>query len=167
MGGRYRMNHLYIGVDPGAKGGIAYIYVRPWKNESNAIKCPGSPIGMADSVRRIVHDFTMDGGTLRNTFVGIERVHSMPGQRGMFKFGTNFGMWLGVFGSNNIEPELISPQTWQTMYRKDGLAAGMEGTERRNKKKSIAQDIFKHLKVTQLTSDALLIANYIKEENNE
>ena len=158
------MNHLYIGVDPGAKGGIAYIYVRPWKNESNAIKCPGSPTSMADSVRRILHDFTMDGGTLRNTFVGIERVHSMPGQKGMFKFGTNFGMWLGVFGANNIEPMLITPQTWQTMYRKDGLTAGMEGTERRNKKKSIAQDIFKHLKVTQLTSDALLIANYIKEE---
>tara|TARA_Y100001951_G_C11279449_1_gene264301 strand:+ start:1043 stop:1525 length:483 start_codon:yes stop_codon:yes gene_type:complete len=158
------MNHLYIGVDPGAKGGIAYIYVRPWKNESNAIKCPGSPTSMADSVRRILHDFTMDGGTLRNTFVGIERVHSMPGQKGMFKFGTNFGMWLGVFGANNIEPMLITPQTWQTMYRKDGLTAGMEGTERRNKKKSIAQDIFKHLKVTQLTSDALLIANYIKED---
>ena len=120
---------------------------------------------MADSVRRVIHDFSMVGGTPRNTFVGVERVHSMPRQKGMFKFGTNFGMWLGVFGANNIEPKLINPQTWQTMYRKDGLTAGMEGTERRNKKKEIAQNIFKHLKVTQLTSDALLIANYIKEEN--
>ena len=162
MGRRYRIKNLYVGVDPGAKGGIAYICGK----ESNAIKCPGSPKNMADSTRHILNMFVADGTSPSHTFVGIERVHSMPGQKGMFKFGTNFGMWLGIFGANNIEPILVHPQTWQTMYRKDGLIAGMEGTERRNKKKAIAQSIFKHLKVTQLTSDALLIANYIKEVQN-
>lgn len=162
MGRRYRINNLYVGVDPGAKGGIAYICGK----ESNAIKCPGSPRNMADSAGQILNMFFENGISPSHTFVGIERVHSMPGQKGMFKFGTNFGIWLGIFGANSIEPILVHPQTWQTMYRKDGLIAGIKGTERRNKKKLIAQNIFRHLKVTQLTSDALLIANYIKEVQN-
>lgn len=51
----------------------------------------------------------------------IELVHSAPGQgvASTFKFGANFGWWIGVLDAFLISYTFVSPQRWQGKLFKD------------------------------------------------
>lgn len=55
------------------------------------------------------------------TSVCIEAVHSAPGQgvSSTFKFGANFGWWIGVLDALGYSYTLVSPQKWQGLLFKD------------------------------------------------
>lgn len=66
------------------------------------------------------------------TVACIEAVHSAPGQgvASTFKFGANFGWWLGVIDALLISYILVSPQKWQgTLFKKYKTpTGGLKGT---------------------------------------
>ena len=93
---------IYIGIDPGQTGAIAFI--------------------RAGAVPR-VFDFDDGAGllTLKKLLVDdpvkavIEKVGSMPGQgvSSTFKFGTNFGTWIGRLEALEIPFDFVTPQKWK------------------------------------------------------
>lgn len=95
---------IYVGVDPGKKGGYAVIDgdavdVFPW-DDSSFID------NMADAV---------NCGTC---VACVEKVGAMHGQgvRSMFTFGQSYGFILGVLAALGIGVQLVPPGTWKKEF---------------------------------------------------
>lgn len=142
---------IYIGIDPGKSGGIAY-----FKGDSmKAIRYPKE----IDELVFLLQKLQYSRGC-----VGImERVHSFPNQgvKSTFTFGENFGTWKGLLAATEIKYELIQPKKWMSYYGE----LPKEKTKRKNRLKDIAKKLYPNLKVTLYTADAILLAHYLKENN--
>jgi hypothetical protein len=153
------MSKITIGIDPGKSGGIcAY----DGKNMTNVQACPSDPTGMANSLKGIIKDLNIDTIGKDATQVIIEHVHAFPsdGRSSVFKFGTNYGMWLGICASLELDVTTVPPQVWMKKYGE----LPKEKQERKRYLKMLALSYFQELKVTLKTADAILIAKYGFEE---
>tara|TARA_R100000656_G_scaffold60981_1_gene47190 strand:- start:2775 stop:3281 length:507 start_codon:yes stop_codon:yes gene_type:complete len=136
----------YLAIDPGKSGGVAII------DDDNVIayKCPATYKEMAQLIRTIKNDSYVD----RYSFVCIlERVHAFPtdARSSAFKFGTNYGVWMGILESNNIDYELITPRKWQHDFSLPKIKK-----ERKQELKKIAKCFYE--KATLYTADAICMA---------
>ena len=116
-------------------------------------KCPREPIGMADIILSASNSAYIEGEEIKAV---IEKVWAFPTdtRSSSFKFGTNYGMWIGILASNNISYTEVVPQVWMKEYQ----PLPKIKTERKRMLKQIAQDKFPDNKVTLYVSDAALIA---------
>lgn len=99
-----------IGIDPGAKGGIAVLDFSGKCVE--AIVMPEELTDTANFLKKY---------TVKDSIIVLEDVHSMPGQgvKSMFSFGRNFGELIGLIAAfNTINQykrfELVSPRKWKS-----------------------------------------------------
>ncbi len=83
----------------------------------------------------------------------LEKVHAFPtdARSSAFKFGTNYGAWIGILESNNINYELVMPRVWQKDF-----SLPKNKKERKQELKKIAKCFYE--KATLYTSDAICIA---------
>ena len=102
---------VYIGIDPGARGGIAIIQgnnvqVFPYSNQALRYICQ-----LSSDMSSVV----------------VENVHAMPGQgvTSMFTFGRNFGYILGVLEAFQMQYTLIDPRTWKNYF---GISADKQSS---------------------------------------
>ena len=141
---------IIIGIDPGKSGAVAV-----WNEGIDRItKCPDSPEKMADEIRKIKKH--------KNIIAYIERVHAFPtdGRSSAFKFGMNYGEWLGILASMRIETVLVTPQKWMKHFKeKFNIKLPKEKPQRKRKLKEIASQ-YTDRTVTLYNSDAILIAVY-------
>lgn len=139
------MNKIYIGIDPGVSGGIAMI-------DGNRV----ASYPMPETYKDLDNVFSLIIDKARNPIVCIiEKVHSSPqmGVSTSFKFGYNFGLLVGMAQGVLGNPELVTPQQWQT-----ALNCLTGGDKKISKKK--AHELFPDEKITLKTADALLLAYY-------
>ena len=145
---------IIIGIDPGAKGGVA-IYDET-KDKMVLHKCPETPKEMAAIINTAkVKD--------KNAFCVIEKVHAFPtdARSSAFKFGCNFGKWLGILGAYDISTLEVTPQVWMRPLQ----PLSKIKRERKNELKQIAINLFPENKITLSTSDAaLMVVWYINNE---
>ena len=94
---------LYVGIDPGADGGI----------------------GVIDTLEDSAEAYVYSDATLINIIhrpgrmkVTVEHVHAMPGQgsKSTFNFGVSFGKILGILDSLRQPYELVMPQKWKREF---------------------------------------------------
>tara|TARA_Y100000310_G_scaffold103804_2_gene102169 strand:+ start:531 stop:1016 length:486 start_codon:yes stop_codon:yes gene_type:complete len=142
----------FIGIDPGVSGGVCVIEGLGY----TVCKCPDTIADMAEVLRPYKER--------KDAMVAIESVHSMPGQgvASTFKFGKNFGEWLGILATLKIPYCLVTPHKWMKFYG----SYPKERTLRKTHFKNLAQQRVPLLKVTLATADAILIANQLKELRN-
>jgi hypothetical protein len=135
---------LYIGIDPGLSGGIAFAPETgtPW-----AFKMPETD--------RDLLDLLSDNISLHTATALLELVHSSPqmGVKSAFTFGEGYGRLQAILTALSVPYERIRPQAWQK-------AMGCLTKGDKNVSKRRAQELFPTLKVTHATADALLIAEY-------
>ena len=145
---------IIIGIDPGAKGGVA-IYDEA-KDKMILHKCPETPKEMAAIINTAkVKD--------KNVFCVIEKVHAFPtdARSSAFKFGCNFGKWLGILGAYDIPTLEVTPQVWMKPLQ----PLSKVKTEMKNQLKQIAINLFPENKITLSTSDAaLIVVWYVNNE---
>ena len=149
-------NRVFIGIDPGIKGGIAFIY-----NDTYYVKAtPGTVAGMADELITL-----KQMGPNLAMYCAIELVHSFPGQgvASTFKFGMNYGQWLGILATLKIPYIEVTPHKWMKHYG----SLPKERKDRKNRLKHLAQQRFPDIKITLATADAVLLCNYLKETNKK
>ena len=147
------MEHIYIGIDPGQKGGIALI------SESNQVTYPYSDETLIKVLRQASEE-------CENISTCLEKVGAMPGQgvTSMFTFGKSAGFIEGVLQTLDIPYQLVPPQTWKKEF-----------TLNKSKEKSV--EVCKRLfpKVNLLATprckkdhdgmaEALLMAEYAKRK---
>lgn len=137
-----------MGIDPGKTGGIAII---------NPVANTVETLSMTNKTEMDIYDWMVEND--RPTKCIIEKVHGMPGQRGMFEFGKSFGFLIGLITARQIPFELVIPNKWQKF-----LGCQTKGDKNVTKRK--AQQLFPQLKITHAIADALLIAEYCWRTNN-
>ena len=148
-----------LGIDPGASGAIAYFKSDDVKYDINAItayKCPKEVIDMANLAHQL------SNSEHQKCFAYIEQVHAMPhdGRSSLFKFGTNYGKWLGILGAYSIDITYVSPQKWMKWWEvRMGTKLPKIKKDRKNMLKSWASECTSQ-KVTLYNADAILIAMY-------
>ena len=144
---------MYVGIDPGKRGGIAAIM------DDGSIML--SKFG-SDACVGILEIAKQNGCK-----VVIEKVHSMPGQgvKSTFSFGQNFGWWHGVMDTLEIHRDLMMPKYWQ---KELGLQKpkGASQTEWKNILKDKAIELYPGKDITLATADAVLIAHVNKLIND-
>ena len=144
---------IIIGIDPGKGGGIAI-----WNyGIVKALKCPNSVPEMASIVSSCIGNWQVN-----NVVAYIERVHAFPtdGRSSAFKFGQNYGQWLGILGALGINTVFVTPQTWMKYYKnKFSMELPKEKQDRKRKLKELALK-YVNKKVTLYNADAILIAVY-------
>ena len=148
---------IYIGIDPGASGGI--VAIGPDNHVLVHTKCPDTVHDLADVYRYICKlPGRYDDCSIKAV---IELVHSFPGNSGrsMFTFGTNYGMHLGLLAANKI-PHMkpVTPAVWMKHYGK----MPRDKRDRKNHLKQLAQQLYPSTDkaITLATADAVLIAHY-------
>lgn len=105
---------LYLGVDPGQDGALAII----GQDEIlyDVFDFNGDEFWTAQHLDEVLTSLEKKIDYKKIEVRGaIERVHSMPGQgiASSFRFGTNYGVWRGIFAGFRIPFVLPTPQTWQ------------------------------------------------------
>lgn len=144
------MSKLYIGIDPGKSGAIAFI---PPNGDAWTVKNTSTDLELVEAVEEALlqHD---------EVFCTIEKVHAMPGNgvTGMFKFGGSFHSLQMICTVLRIPFELVSPQKWQKSL------SCLSGGDK-NVTKTKAQNLFPTLRVIHANADALLIAEYGRRLN--
>ena len=102
------MKTLFIGIDPGKKGGIAYIDTQ----DNASITIPYSDTALIDLCRAASNDWNNE------IVCCLEKVGAMPGQGvvSMFNFGQSVGYIKGVLESFRIPYQEITPQKWKREF---------------------------------------------------
>ena len=146
-----------IGIDPGASGALCFTNSKI-KN-MYAHKCHKLISGRSITVLMATSAFKSD-----EHVAYIEKVHAMPhdGRSSLFKFGVNYGAWLGILHSNNKINKIVevSPQKWMKFWEnKIGEKLPKIKKDRKNKLKEIAS-IYTEKPATLWNADAVLITMY-------
>lgn len=97
---------FYLGVDVGAKGGIALLH-----NTDLELAIDFDKTKFLDVVSFLSRE-------QEATRACIERVHAMPhqGSVSMFSFGQSYGWILGALDASEISYQTIEPRRWKAEY---------------------------------------------------
>lgn len=101
--------NLYVGIDPGAKGGIVSIDGESIVLQPMFIK----PAYLANYLTHLVYR-NQDAYDVR--FM-VERSHAMPGQGvvSMFNYGAHYGTICGILHTLLAKFDTVHPRTWTTL----------------------------------------------------
>lgn len=155
-----KANTIFIGIDPGKNGGLAWILNTNGSLIAGCVKMPQTERDINDTIKEL--SFKAE-----STFCFLEKVASRPGQGapGMFKFGMGYGALRAFLTAHRIPFEDVTPQKWMGALTLKKKNKEESGTSHKNRIKGRAQQLFPNIKVTLATSDALMIAYYCKQEN--
>ena len=155
------MNKTVIGIDPGANGAISFTTTNDKIRKTNGVspwKCHELLAGrtlICSMAKTAYH---------KEIVAYIEKVHAMPhdGRSSLFKFGVNYGIWLGILDAKGIKTIEVSPQKWMRWWEtKLGIKLPKEKKDRKNKLKEIASDYIDiDQKTTLWNADSILITMY-------
>lgn len=140
---------IYIGVDPGKSGAIAFL--DPDTNKTWVVRCSETLKDLHDALMDVAVD--CEG----MAYCILEQVHAMPGQgvSSTFKFGQSYGQLEALLICSGIPFERVTPVKWQN-------ALGCRSGGDKNITKAKAQELFPNMKITHKTADALLLAEYAR-----
>lgn len=145
------MSTTIIGIDPGLSGGIAFLND---EQSPRAVKWPDTD---ADFWHLLV---SVDEPAI----CFVEKVGATPqmGVVSAFKFGQSVGLIRMACIAAGFRLEYITPQKWQKEFGllSKGRGIGQGDTEKKNRNKGRAQELFPELRITHAIADALLIAEY-------
>jgi len=161
-----------IGIDPGASGAMSFTKLE-WiggkvqTSKINSMKCHPHIIGRRTSISMAVEAFEPD-----ECVAYIEKVHAMPhdGRSSLFKFGVNYGVWLGILHTNpNVHRIIeVSPQKWMKFWQDYyNIKLPKVKKERKAKLKQLANIYSNKVPTTLWNADSILIAQYGAEQEKE
>ena len=145
----------YIGIDPGASGGIAVIH----NGKIKAYKCPKSSEDMA-----ILFQMCIGSTSAADTRLLMERVWARPTNavRAAFSYGVNYGQWLGIAATHEVQLNTVIPVE---LIKYVGCPKALKKDVRKRWLKQKASDLYPSIKrVTLATADAILITHYAEKE---
>lgn len=148
------MSMIVMGIDPGAKGGIA------WWMEGRQVEAVPIPDSMKDTFTVIRQASVGNVGKLAY----IEKLTGFTGNGAgqtpshtSFKLGKSNGILLGMLVSLGFVIHEVAPQTWQKTCNAGSRNKNKPKSHWKNHLKNIAGNLFPMAKVTLSTSDALLL----------
>lgn len=142
-----------IGIDPGTNGAIAVL-------SDDYGPRTYQPVTERDYFDVLSMIFREDNEAVAY----CEKVHAGPkiGSSAAFKYGQCVGAMRMACIAANLRVYYVTPQEWQKRIglRSVGGGFGNKDTEKKNRNKALAQELFPRLKITHAIADALLICEY-------
>jgi Holliday junction resolvasome RuvABC endonuclease subunit len=135
----------FLGIDPGASGGIGVISLY------------GTYVEKMPDTEKDIYDFLKGITSREYSHIVIEIVHSMPrqGVASSFKFGMSYGALRMAAIASGAKVSHVTPQKWQKELQ--CLSRGDKNVTKRR-----AQELFPELKITHATADGILLAEYAR-----
>jgi len=162
---------IIAGIDPGKNGGIVILNDSEETKDApmaQMYKCPRSTVEMSSILRSARNTAWIQEDKI---VVAIEKVWAFPtdARSAAFKFGVNYGQWLGIIGSLNLPYMEVIPKVWMSSY--DPVPKDKKERKQYLKDTCITmyKDMFLYDKnVTYAVSDAALIALWcLERKSNE
>jgi hypothetical protein len=148
----------FLGIDPGQSGGFAVL-----SEDGEPLLCRRMP-DSEEEIAALVKECLTDGSGMK---AYLEKVRSSPqmSKGSIFTFGMGYGGLRMALIFAGIPFEDVATQRWQRfigVLDKTGARAlgDVNITEKKNRHKAKAQELFPSLVVTHALADALLIAEY-------
>lgn len=141
---------IYIGIDPGASGGIGCV-----DDDGKALAAIAMPVTEQDVYMALVG---MIGGRGDDQVRAmIERAQAFPkmGVVGAFNYGKGYGALLMSLTCAGFRFDVVAPRQWQ-----GGLSCLTGGDKNVSKRR--AQQLFPDRTITHAIADALLIAEFCR-----
>lgn len=144
---------IHIGIDPGANGAIAIV------DGTIPPLCHQFRDSNIHETARFLSDY-------RAALCCIEEVSAggpaagVQSARSMFAFGCQYGEIRGILAALEITFRKAKPTAWQAHFNLIRQRKKETKTEKKNRHKALAQEIFPSIIVTHATADALLLAKY-------
>ena len=147
---------IYIGIDPGRSGALCVI-------EDDFIKAYPCPDNVQDMA--LMFAMAISVNKTKTVVAYIEKVWARPtdGRSSIWKFAENYGVWLGIAGAYEVDLKTVAPQRWIKYFETPKLEKAKRKRYLRDKARSMYPDL---KKVSLKTADAILIATYAKETDN-
>lgn len=166
-------DNVYVGIDPGAGGGIAYLQ----GSKLVTLKMPDTTMSLWHKITEIT---ALAKGNGAHMFALLEQVGgytgSGEGEKGggaangsaMFKFGTNYGMCLMALTASWLPYETWTPGKWQKMVHMSSRRPKEKRHEWKRRLKEHAERLFPLPPgtITLATADAVLIAEACRRYRN-
>lgn len=151
---------IYMGIDPGASGGIALLDMSGVRTIMDAVPMPGSNAAILDQLSKYIKYKE----TVR---CAIENVFARPGdgRSSLAKFMINFGGLLMALEALKIPFIRVQPAVWQKSLGIPKRDKEENKTQFKKRLKAVAQSLYPRIKVTEATQDALLLATYCQRIN--
>lgn len=148
--------HIYMGIDPGKKGGVVVI-------EGSCVTTY-SLTGLTEQQTWACFDRYAVRSEGKDTFAVIEKVSAFPkmGVVQSFAFGVSYGFLRGCLVAAGIPFEEVRPQVWQKGLRIPGREKSETPAQWKQRLRQKALQLFPHLSLTLATADAVLLAEYAR-----
>ena len=166
------MGKIYIGIDPGISGAVAFID----KKQVIANDIPTIPITVGNknkqgyNIKGMV-DLLKPYKDKKHHII-LEKVWAMPGQgvTSMFNFGMGYGIWLGILDALEMDYTCVPAQTWKKELLNHLIHKDMSKQEK--KKQALIHVPVLYPKAAELVkrqkdlgrADAILLAEYGRRE---
>ncbi len=154
---------LYIGIDPGLKGAVAFM--RGKAKQIFLEDIPTIKVGKKNeydvrACAALIHKHVTF--TNLEVFVALERqwARQKQGLSSTFKTGVGYGLWLGILAAEGLAFEDVTPQRWQKVF-------GLTGKDKEASRLRALQ-LFPRVadqmarKMDADRAEALLMAEYIR-----
>lgn len=160
------MARYYGGIDPGTKGGVAFLAQGEKKNVWVAELWP-----IPETESNLWVEMEAWSDWKKQTIVAIEKVHSMPRQSAQsgFTFGMSYGSIRMAVIAAGLPFHEVHPKTWQKGLCISPKKKSESQSQWKKRLKGIAQRLFPDLAIWEglmkdqlAISDALLIAEYCR-----
>ena len=147
---------IYIGIDPGKSGALCVI-------EDDFIKAYPCPDNVQDMA--LIFAMAISVNETKTVIAYIEKVWARhtDGRASIWKFAENYGVWLGIAGAYEVDLKTVAPQRWIKYFETPKMEKANRKRYLRDKARSMYPDL---KKVSLKTADAILIATYAKETDN-
>lgn len=161
-----RRPHLYVGIDPGAKGAIAiryghfYIVVNIPTFQASRGKKHKTVFNylLIDNIFKILKLLQRKGGYTSYCCIEIAQIFGPGGTYGAFRVGCGYGMWPLYLISKGFSLLEVAPNKWKQ-------AMGLGGQDK-DASRFMALNLFPradiHLKKDHDKAEALLLAEYMR-----
>lgn len=175
----YRLNQLWIGIDPGASGGVTSILTL---GKTSIVKtvplAKMSQQELWEWINEHREQYTWNGVKVARVFVVIEEQRPRPtvyfDRRTKKLVNTilkstcllygNYCKIVGMLVAAGVPFEEVTPQKWQKEFSLV-KAKGEKPTKWKNRLKTKAQSLFPRDKITLAVADSTLIAEYARRKH--
>lgn len=158
---------LYVGVDPGANGGLACL-----DRKGKIVAVGGIPKAAPDLLMWFHECLSLANPGVVHAVLeqvgGYLRGNAQPGSA-MFSFGKGVGRLEMAMTAAGIVYYEVVPRTWQKAFdmapRRKGEGPPETKTQWKGRLRDMAQALFPGTKVTLAVADALMLAEYARRKH--
>jgi crossover junction endodeoxyribonuclease RuvC len=153
------MSKVWIGIDPGLYGAVAFLSDEGFLlwDTATILKGTGSVKSEVNASALFQHLLKINSNECS---AALERVNSMPGQAasGTFSLGDSFGVARACLACAGIPATYVTPQSWKKYFKL---------TSDKEESRALAIKLYPtaelHLKKHVDRAEALLMATYLKQ----